>query len=206
MKTALRHTIRLHPAHIRLHSSSSSSSSSPTATATATATYYALFPHTLPRGPPPHGPFNIDGTRLHNEFLQLQSRAHPDKHLPSAKRAAQDASAHINEAYRTLRSPLARATYLLSLAGKPVGEEGEGEGEGAEDAELLGEVMGVREEIEDGEKAVGLSRAENEARIRDCEARLGEAFGERDFGRAGREVRRLRYWVSIRQALDGREE
>ncbi|AEO54472.1 hypothetical protein MYCTH_2297084 [Thermothelomyces thermophilus ATCC 42464] len=47
-------------------------------------TYYALFPETLPDGPPPKGKFAIDLRALRNEFLRLQAASHPDFHHHAA--------------------------------------------------------------------------------------------------------------------------
>ena len=90
--------------------------------------YYNLFPQTLPKGPPPAGPFSINTRQLRSEFLQLQAKAHPDRfsslssasssspsHNLTEKRKAEALSAHINAAYKTLQDPLLRAQYLLSL-------------------------------------------------------------------------------------------
>jgi molecular chaperone HscB len=78
-------------------------------------THYEFFPKTLPRGPPPSGPFHIDTRELRKEFLQLQAVAHPDRHPAHLKSRAEGTSARINEAYKTLQNPLLRTQYLLSL-------------------------------------------------------------------------------------------
>ncbi|EAQ89385.1 hypothetical protein CHGG_06004 [Chaetomium globosum CBS 148.51] len=98
-------------------------------------TYYALFPETLPDGPPPTGKFPIDLRALRNEFLRLQAASHPDFHhsasqtsptpptqgnnnnnntntKSAARLHAEATSAQINAAYKTLSSPLLRAHWL----------------------------------------------------------------------------------------------
>ncbi|AEO65495.1 361467dd-8020-4fcf-a965-d01972379fb8 [Thermothielavioides terrestris] len=50
--------------------------------------YYALFPETLPHGPPPAGKFDIDLRALRREFLRLQAASHPDFHHHAAEEAA----------------------------------------------------------------------------------------------------------------------
>lgn len=70
--------------------------------------------------------FSVDQTRLTENYLSLQSRYHPDRaaHLDNATKACySEASAHINEAYHTLKDPLKRARYLLTLAGVDTEEE-----------------------------------------------------------------------------------
>lgn len=69
------------------------------------------------------------------------------------------------------------------------------------------EVMEAREAIEDAESEenlVGLKEV-NEGRIRESEGVLERAFAENDVVRAREEAVRLRYWVNIREGIDGWE-
>ncbi len=64
--------------------------------------------------------FRCDPAALDRAYRQLQSDVHPDRHAGGSdaeKRLAQQSSAQVNEAYRTLRSPVQRAQYLLRLHG-----------------------------------------------------------------------------------------
>ncbi|KAF1969933.1 Co-chaperone Hsc20 [Bimuria novae-zelandiae CBS 107.79] len=185
------------------YQSTSTPSSTEQETSAPPQTHYTFFPSTLPSGPPPAGRFTIDTSALKREFLQLQARAHPDLHPPSQKARAQALSARINEAYKTLQSPLLRAQYLLSLQGVEVGEEAK-----LDDAELLMEVLEARERIEEAEseeELVGL-KEENEGRIAESVRVLEEAFERDDVGKARGEAVRLRYWVNIKESLDGWEK
>jgi len=68
----------------------------------------------LPRG------FQIDAGALEDAYRDVQRAVHPDRFAGATdaqKRLALQASARANEAYRTLRDPVARAEYLLSLHG-----------------------------------------------------------------------------------------
>ena len=70
--------------------------------------------------------FAVDTSKLERGYRDLQSRVHPDKFAaaPAAeKRVAMQWATRANEAYRTLRDPVARARYLLSLEGFDTGEE-----------------------------------------------------------------------------------
>ncbi|KAK0716937.1 hypothetical protein B0T26DRAFT_740547 [Lasiosphaeria miniovina] len=201
-------------------------------------TYYALFPETLPAGPPPSGLFHINVRALRREFLRLQAAAHPDFHHHAAKasssspsntttapdeqqcqregnsaaqqtvRAAGATSALINQAYKTLSSPLARAQYLLR---EQHGADLEGDEHGAEtdplDAELLTTVLEAREAIEDAAREADLApvRAANDARIAACEDALARAFEGGDLEAAKAETVRLRYWINIRESVDNWE-
>ncbi|KAL1836457.1 hypothetical protein VTJ49DRAFT_5132 [Mycothermus thermophilus] len=174
-------------------SSSSSSAPSPSSVQSPPSdipTYYALFPETLPDGPPPRGKFHIDVRALRREFLRLQAASHPDFHHHAASSSssspaeqedqsssssgyksearlrAEEHSALINAAYKTLSSPLLRAQYLLrelhgidveseehrgtgtSTQSHPLGGE-ETDMDPAEAQELLFTVLEAREAIEE---------------------------------------------------------
>ncbi len=64
--------------------------------------------------------FELEDRELADRYKNLQRQIHPDT-LASAddrrKRFAVQAAAHVNEAYRVLRSPLDRAGYLLEQKG-----------------------------------------------------------------------------------------
>ncbi|KAK0660852.1 HSCB C-terminal oligomerization domain-containing protein [Cercophora samala] len=173
--------------------------------------FYALFPQTLPLGPPPSGPFHIPLRTLRNEFLKLQALSHPDFAHSSASAAAKSAattnSAIINTAYKTLSNPLLRAQYLLhelygvDLAGDEAGAQIE------PDPELLMTVLESREIIEEADTEQDLEelREENERRIEEAEKGLEEAFKGEDVERAKEEAVRLRYWMNIREGVNNWE-
>ncbi|KAI6380787.1 hypothetical protein MCOR25_001459 [Pyricularia grisea] len=174
--------------------------------------YYALFPQTLPSGPPPAGPFAIDTRALRREYLQLQAAVHPDFHHAAggsssnttetdasaaddngsssssnsahspARRRAEAASSYINAAYKTLSSPLLRAQYLLDRQHGLDLAGDEAASLAAPDPELLGEVMMAREEVEEAEVEADL-----EGPRRENEERISEC--EEGLGRAFAEGR-----------------
>jgi molecular chaperone HscB len=64
--------------------------------------------------------YRFDPDQLDRAYRALQHDIHPDRHASeneTQRRLAQQASARTNEAYRTLKDPVARAQYLLSLHG-----------------------------------------------------------------------------------------
>ncbi len=70
--------------------------------------------------------FLLDISQLSEAFQQLQKTAHPDKfaHASSQEQLlAVQKSAIINEAYQTLKDPLKRAEYLLTLRNTPMPTE-----------------------------------------------------------------------------------
>ncbi|KAI4174456.1 MAG: hypothetical protein LQ346_008231 [Caloplaca aetnensis] len=181
--------------------------------------HYELFPSSLPSGPPPNGSFHVNPSTLRKEFLQLQAKAHPDRHQGADKAKAEAASARINDAYKTLLNPLARARYLLSLrgvemsedesiAGSPLGMENENGESGPLDAGLLMEVMEVREGIEEAgsREEIDEMKAENNKRKKASEDRLDELFKAGDIEAAKKETVKLGYWVNVGTALEGWEK
>jgi molecular chaperone HscB len=64
--------------------------------------------------------YRIDEAALDAAYRALQSRVHPDRHAAgddAQRRLALQASARVNEAFRTLKDPVERGVYLLSLRG-----------------------------------------------------------------------------------------
>ncbi len=62
--------------------------------------------------------FELDLISLADKYRQLQVDVHPDKYASSTeqeKLRAVQLTSYLNEAYSTLKSPLKRAAYLLSL-------------------------------------------------------------------------------------------
>lgn len=76
-----------------------------------------------------------------------------------------------------------------------------------DDPELLMEVLETREVIEEAEteeELVGLREA-NERRVEGSVGVLDEAFKKDDLERAREEAVKLRYWINIRESIDGWE-
>jgi len=62
--------------------------------------------------------YRLDGSLLAERYRALQSALHPDRFAAAGdreKRLSMQASTRVNEAFQTLRDPLERARYLLSL-------------------------------------------------------------------------------------------
>ncbi len=64
--------------------------------------------------------FRFDPAVLDHAYHRLQGAVHPDRFAAAGetqRRLALQSSARVNEAYRALKDPVARAQYLLSLHG-----------------------------------------------------------------------------------------
>jgi molecular chaperone HscB len=74
--------------------------------------YFALFG--LPAS------YSFDPAELDAAYRRLQTEVHPDRFASAGddeRRLALQSSSRVNEAYRALRNPVERASYLLSLRG-----------------------------------------------------------------------------------------
>lgn len=88
----------------------------------------------------------IDLADLSVRYRGLQQAVHPDRFIREcdrSQRLAQQQASRVNEAYRTLKSPLGRAQYLLELAGHYGSPE-----ETTRDTVFLLEQMGLRERLD----------------------------------------------------------
>jgi len=166
--------------------------------------FYDLFPSSIPCGTPPRGPFSIDTKALQREFFALQQKAHPDT-AAHVRTAEGPSSAFINKAYSTLKDPLTRAQYLLSLNGIDVVDD---EMLKVDEQELLMLVLETREEIEAVQNEQGLMsiREENDMRTNRSIGILEEAFAEQDLEKAKMEAVKLRYWRNIEETLHNWEK
>lgn len=91
--------------------------------------------------------FALDQAALDARYRAVQAEVHPDRFAAGSdaeRRRAVQLSAQVNEAYETLRAPLARARYLLGLQGVDTGAESNT----AMPADFLVAQMEWREEFE----------------------------------------------------------
>ena len=157
--------------------------------------------------------FDLDENELDRRYFAVQRQLHPDRFATRTAReraVSQSQAVAVNEAYETLKDPLARAEYLLQLHG--VATEA---CQTISDPELLMEQMERREalsEIDTREAA----EAFLDAAGRDVAASLATiavAFGRGDLTAARRETTRLKYLTKLveeararRARLGGRPE
>ena len=77
-----------------------------------------------------------------------------------------------------------------------------------EDPELLMEVLEMREYIEVAQEAkdLGPMKDENDRKVKESVEVLEKAFRMDDVEKAKEEAVRLRYWINIKESLDGWEK
>ncbi len=131
--------------------------------------------------------FDLDATDLERRYKELTKLLHPDRYARAdaqARRASLERSVQLNEAWQTLKEPVRRAEYLLSLHGIDVGDmTGVGKpGKSGEHATLpvpqvlLMEVLELREALAEAHAARDMH--ETEALIAQVRGRLGKVMDD----------------------------
>jgi molecular chaperone HscB len=93
---------------------------------------------------------NLDAADLERRFRTLSRQFHPDffyNASPAERRASLERSSYLNDAYRTLRNPIARAEYLLGLEGFSPRDSDSANAKVP--AALLEEVFALNEELDE---------------------------------------------------------
>ena len=151
--------------------------------------------------------YAIDLALLDQTYRKLQAEVHPDRFAaaaPAEKLRSIQAATHVNEAYRTLKSPIARARYLLHLRGVDVQEETNT----AMPATFLMQQMEWRESLEEATKVRDVEALEQLLReLRQAhsalEQVLNEALGHsHDYPLAAESVRKLRFFDKVREEIE----
>src|SRR5437899_1750385 len=135
--------------------------------------YFALFE--MPRQ------LWIEMGGLEQKFLQLSWKLHPDNFVNATEQERElslKRSSELNDAYRTLRDPIARVEYLLAIEG----ERKEGEKKQQAPPELLEEVFELNESLDElrEAKASGTNLAGLKARLESAEKNFQEKLGDVD--------------------------
>ena len=144
--------------------------------------YFGLF--SLPRH------LQVDLAALEKAFYARSRRLHPDRFAAKAaeeQEAALKASSELNDAYRTLKDPIARTQYLLTLEGVEMEEQSRaatdaarasgGEKKQVVPPELLEEVFELNMQLAEMRAAKEFGEEEPELRA-DLERARGEFAGK----------------------------
>ena len=111
---------------------------------------------------------NLDTNDLEARFRGLSRQFHPDYFFnasPAERRASLERSSYLNDAYRTLKSPITRLEYLLQLEGFVARSPEEASKQVP--ADLLEEVFALNEELDEVRdlRASGTPAEELKARL-----------------------------------------
>ena len=158
--------------------------------------------------------FDIDTDELAARYRELQRRVHPDKFATASdqdRRLSLQMTAMINEGFHTLKDPVRRGRYLLSLRGIDLGDETDTKMEPA----FLLEQMELREELEEVRLANNphkqLAELANwiEQRLQDKIGQFRRAFADDSpdgTGKARNAVREMQFLEKMRREIDNLEE
>jgi molecular chaperone HscB len=121
----------------------------------------------------------IDSAWLEKCFYALSRKYHPDlsaRKSRSEQEEALEATAVLNDAYRTLRDPITRLMYLLKLEGFDVGEQG------TKDVppELLEEVFELNMALEESPEDAAAARERFLEMRSDIDREMGRQFTKWD--------------------------
>lgn len=157
--------------------------------------------------------FEVDSETLSLRYRDLQRAVHPDRFANASdqeRRLSVQQAALINEAFRTLKSPLARGRYLLGLHGIEIDDT-----DTTMDAAFLMEQMELREQIgavssaDDPFTALEKSRDNIESRERALVEGLKNEFDEatpKSLELARDNVRKLQFMQRLLAELADLEE
>ena len=158
--------------------------------------------------------FDIDSADLSARYRDLQRHVHPDRYASGSdqqRRLALQMTAHINEAFQTLKDPLARGRYILGLHGVSTDEETDT----VMDPAFLLEQMELRESMQAARTAQDRPQR-LQALMRDIEQRLsvgtdelGRQLSENSstsLARARSLVRETQFLRKVRRELEDLEQ
>lgn len=159
--------------------------------------------------------FGLDPRRLDQAYRSLQAEVHPDRFAAasaSERMHSMQLATQVNEAYQTLKSPLARARYLLQLHGVDTQEDTNT----SMPATFLMQQMEWREAIEEAGAAGDIDALDRLlAELRREGTQLTESLAadidrEPAYVRAAETVRKLRFidkvQAEIEQAIEALED
>jgi len=162
------------------------------------ADHFSLFG--LPRS------YRLDSLALDKRYREIQSEVHPDRFAQagdSERRLSLQWATRVNEAYQTLKKPLPRAQYLLTL----VGHEVDGHSNTAMPPEFLMEQMEWREAVAEAKLARDLDELEQlhhrvKQRMNDRYEQLACSLDDHDYTHAADRVRRLMFLDKLLFEID----
>ena len=155
--------------------------------------------------------FDVDSGQLTERYRELQKQIHPDRHSHQSdreQRLAVQYTAHLNEALTTLKSPLRRAQYLLSLKGIDTLSESRAQ----LDPMFLMEQMELRERAaeavdhDDPEAELEALQAHVTGEFRQLQAAFAAAWGSGDLEQAEMLVRKMQFNCKLQSDIEALED
>jgi molecular chaperone HscB len=155
--------------------------------------------------------FEIDAERLAERYRALQAALHPDRFASASeheRRLSVQGASWINEAHETLKVPLSRARYLLTLKGVDF----DADKDTASDPEFLMQQIELREQLEEVDsKADPFAALDEISRaIRDwnleLQAQFASAYDADEFDLARQTVLKMQFFDRLFDELRRKEE
>lgn len=157
--------------------------------------------------------YGVDLSQVSERYHALQRATHPDRFVTAPdqeRRIAVEGAAQVNEAFQTLRSPLARARYILELHGITLDDR-----DTAMPPTFLMQQMELREALEavvgatDPFQALDLIRNELDGLLRELQTGLAIhlAGGDVDHHQLAKEmVRKMQFFMKLQTEVELLEE
>lgn len=145
--------------------------------------------------------FDINEGSLEETYKNWQKKLHPDLvHTKSKEEReyAAEQSARVIDAYTTLRKPLLRAIYIMRLEGVEVNEE-----QTVSEPELLGEIMEIREAVEEATNSQALNKIQSqmEEKLSHWTDSFASAFGSKNYDDALKSIQRMTYYHRVKEEI-----
>ena len=148
--------------------------------------------------------FALDAVSLERSYREIQSQIHPDRYAHAGdaeRRASMQWTTRVNEAYRTLKSPVQRAKYLLEMNGVDVGFETNTQ----MPTDFLLRQLELRETLAGAKQPAALDEllAEVRREQRLLEQGIAQLIdGSKDYAAAAGEVRKLMFLDKLAAEID----
>lgn len=159
--------------------------------------YFSLFG--LPRQ------FALDAADLADRYRRLQKLAHPDRFAAATKsqqRLALSMAGKLNDAYATLKKPLMRAAYLLSLQQMNVFDETDT----VMPVDFLERQIALREQLMDDDVDVAALHDDIRGECDNLVQQVEDNLNRGDYQNAYHGVRQWRYLEKLLEEMQQRQQ
>ncbi len=150
---------------------------------------------------------DVDMDRVNQLYRELQKTVHPDRFASDseqARRIAMQQTSLINQAYQTLKDPVARAQYILKLRGMDINAETDT----TMDAEFLMEQMEFRESLAEVRDTTDpLTRLDSMAselkqKLKSLMSNFSIHVSANELSQAREDVRKMQFLVKAKKEVD----
>lgn len=155
--------------------------------------------------------YDVDGSLLLSRYQELQRQFHPDRFAAHPERERLQAiqqAATVNDAYQSLKHPLKRAEYMLSLHGFDLSNEQHT----MRDTAFLMEQLELREQLDgiprqaNADAALAEFATQLNSMIRQRSEQMQTELAQESWAAAADTVRKLRFLDKLQQQVEQLEE